>query len=195
MAACSKTTTPTLTSIAVTPDPPATLTVDYTQQFDAMGTYSDGSTTDISSQAVWASSDPNVATMENSMATGLAAGTTNITVTLDGITSPIIALTVTTLSSIAVTPNPPNSLAVGSTEQFTVIGNNWDGSTTNITTEATWASNDNTVAIIDSNGLVTGVAAGTANITASVDGIISPTVPLTVVVAASTTLTTTTSAP
>jgi hypothetical protein len=191
MAACSKTTIPTLTSIAVTPDHPATLTVDYTQRFNAMGTYSDGSTTDISSQAVWASSDPNVATIENGTATGLAAGTTNITVTLDGITSPIIALTVTTLSSIAVTPNPPNSLAVGSTEQFTATGTYWDGSTQNITNQVTWASDTSATVTIDSNGLATGQAAGFANITATLSGVTSPAVLLVVVVPATTTTTTT----
>jgi uncharacterized protein YjdB len=95
-------------------------------------------------------------------------------------------LSVITLSSIMVTPNPPNDLAVGATEQFTVIGYNWDGSTADITSQVTWAS-DSTTVTIDSTGLATGVAVGTANITASCSGITSSPVSLTVVAAASTT--------
>jgi hypothetical protein len=44
MAACSS--TPTLSSIAVTPNPPTNLAVGLTEQFTAAGTYSDGSTAD-----------------------------------------------------------------------------------------------------------------------------------------------------
>jgi len=50
---------PTLTSIAVTPSAP-TLAVGATQQFTATGTYSDGSTQDLTPQVTWASSSPAV---------------------------------------------------------------------------------------------------------------------------------------
>src|SRR5439155_13863899 len=46
---------PTLTSIAVTPANPTNLT-STTRQFTATGTYSDGSTQDITTQAGWTSS-------------------------------------------------------------------------------------------------------------------------------------------
>jgi hypothetical protein len=91
MAACSSTLmstpTPTLSSIAVTPVSPGNLTVGSTQLFTAAGTYSDGSTADISSQVTWTSSDTTVATIDsNGLATGVAAGTANVTATLSGIT-------------------------------------------------------------------------------------------------------------
>jgi len=101
-AACSntKTTTtftgpPLLISIAVTPNPPSSLTQGNTQQFKALGTYSDGSTSDITSQVTWACDNTATATINNSgLATGVAAGIANITATLDGITSPVQALVV-----------------------------------------------------------------------------------------------------
>ncbi len=47
---------PTLSSIAVTPGNP-TISTGATQQFTAMGTYSDGSTQNITSQVAWSSSN------------------------------------------------------------------------------------------------------------------------------------------
>jgi trimeric autotransporter adhesin len=194
---CSKkTTTLTLSSIAVTPNPAPVLTVSYSHNFNATATYSNGSTAAISTNIEWKSSENRVATIDSGgSATGLAVGTTDITATLDGITSPPVTLSVITLSSIIVTPNPPNNLAVGSTEQFTATGYNWDGSNANITSQVTWSSDNTGTATINSTGLATGVAAGTANITATLSGLTSSPLSLTVVAAAKTTSTTTTTAP
>jgi hypothetical protein len=85
----------TLQSIAVTPATP-TINQGQTQQFVAIGTYSDASTRDLSTQATWASSNTGVATISS---TGLATsagpgGTTDITAALDSVTSPPATLTV-----------------------------------------------------------------------------------------------------
>jgi len=119
-------------------------------------------------------------------------------------------LTVTkTLQSIAVTPTAA-SVAVGATQQFTAIGTysdgttanitttvNWnssntsvatiaatysDGSTVNITNSVTWSSSNTTTATIAATGLATGLAKGTTNITATLNGITSNTAVLTVTV-------------
>jgi uncharacterized protein YjlB len=87
--------TPTLSSIAVTPASPANLAVGSTQQFTATGTYSDGSSADITSQVTWASSDESIATISSTgLATGVAAGNTNITASMSEVTSPAVTLTV-----------------------------------------------------------------------------------------------------
>jgi uncharacterized protein YjdB len=87
--------TPVLTSIAVMPNPPSSLIQGNTQQFSAVGTYSDGSTSDITSQVNWTSDNTAAATIDNSgLATGVAAGIANITAALNGITSPPQALVV-----------------------------------------------------------------------------------------------------
>jgi trimeric autotransporter adhesin len=95
-AACSKsktsttfTGTPVLTSIAVTPNPPPSLSKGHTQQFKALGEYSDGTTADITSRVTWTSDNTAAAAIDNSgLATGVEAGIANITAALDGVTSP-----------------------------------------------------------------------------------------------------------
>ena len=68
-----------LTSIAVTPATPS-IAVGASQQFTAIGTYSDNSTQDITSQAAWSSSSLGVAAISGSgFVTGVTAGTSIIT--------------------------------------------------------------------------------------------------------------------
>ena len=93
-------------------------------------------------------------------------------------------LKVISLSSITVTPSAPDNLGVGSTGQFTATGIYSSGSSADISMEVTWASSDNTIATIDSNGLATGIAAGTTDVTAVLSGLTSPAVNLKVIPAA-----------
>jgi uncharacterized protein YjdB len=125
--------------------------------------------------------------MSQSFATGVASGTTNITATLDGVTSPSVTLKVISLSSIAVKPVSPPNLAVGSDQLFTATGTYSDGSTADLSEDVTWSSDNTATATMNGYGFATGIAPGTANITASLSGITSPAVSLTVIVAASTT--------
>jgi len=200
--ACSKSTTsgPTIISIAISPNPVSNLPVGRVQTFVATGTYSDGSTADVSSQVTWSSDNTAVATIDSSgLATAVAIGTANITATLDGMTSPAVKLPVVagapTLVSIAVTPNLPANLAAGSTQQFVATGTYSDGSTADDSSKVTWASANTATATINSTGLATGVAVGASNITAALSGITSPAVVLTVVSPTSTASTTTTTSP
>ena len=78
------------------------------------------------------------------------------------------------LSSIAVTPNPTPSLSKGKTQQFTAVGTYSNGTNADITSQVTWASDNTAAATIDKSGLATGIAAGMANITASLNGVTSP---------------------
>jgi len=65
-------------TITVTPVGPS-LTVSESQQFAALGTYSDGSTAVLTSSATWKSSDTGVAAIApGGLATGVAAGSTTI---------------------------------------------------------------------------------------------------------------------
>ncbi len=87
--------TPTLVSIAVTPTT-ALIKRGSTQQYTAKGTYSDGGTTDITADVLWASSNTSVATINASgSAAATGAGTTEISASLNAITSNKAILSVT----------------------------------------------------------------------------------------------------
>jgi hypothetical protein len=105
----------------------------------------------------------------------MGIGTSNITASLGGVTSPPDTLTVTaaTLQMITLTPATP-SIVQGLTQQFTATGIYSDGSMTDLTSQVTWNSATTTVATINATGLATGVGPGTSNITASLLGITSP---------------------
>ena len=88
----------TLVSIAVTPLSPS-VALGATTQFAATGTYSDSSTQTLTTTATWSSSNTSVATISNAagsngLATPVAIGTTMITATVGGVTSPAATLTV-----------------------------------------------------------------------------------------------------
>jgi hypothetical protein len=94
-AALTVNSTATLQSIAVTPPSPS-VAVGSTQQFTATGTYSDSSTGDITTGVTWSSSNTAFATIgpNTGLATGVAAGTTQISASLSGVVSPNDPLTV-----------------------------------------------------------------------------------------------------
>jgi hypothetical protein len=82
--ATATTSAATLSSIAVTPAN-ASVAVGGTQQFVAVGTYSDNSTAIITNSAAWTSSNTGVATVLNTgVATGISACCTVITATASG---------------------------------------------------------------------------------------------------------------
>ena len=82
----------TLSSIAVTPNTPGKLAVGATQQFKAMGAYSDKSTADITSKVNWKSSNMAADTISSSgLATGVGIGGANISASMSGITSPFVS--------------------------------------------------------------------------------------------------------
>jgi hypothetical protein len=161
----------TLNSIAVAPTG-ASLQPAAKLAFTAVGTFSDGTTQTLTSQAVWASDNTAVATVGNSsgskgVATGVAAGTVHISATALGATGSV-SLTVTsaTLTSIAIKTTGKPFTAPGGQVQYTATGTYSDGSTQNISTAVVWASSNPTVATISNNGLATGQGAGSTDITA-----------------------------
>lgn len=159
--------TASLKSIAVTPAN-ASVVKNATQQFTATGTFSDGSTQNLTSSVTWSSGTPAVAIISSSgLASALAAGSSTIQA-VSGSAAGSTTLTVTgaTLSSITVTPANP-TIAKGLTDQFTATGKYSDGSTQNITSSVTWLSLTTSVATVSSDGLAKGVGVGSSTIQAS----------------------------
>ncbi len=162
---------PTLSSLAVSPSN-FSLIMGTTQQYNAIGTYSDATTGDLTTGVVWSSSAPAVATIDNSgLATPVANGTAQITATLGSISkSTTLTVTSPTLVSLAVSPVNP-SVIVGTSGQFLATGTFSDASTRSMTTTATWGSSDPAVATISNsigtNGKTSTLSVGSSVISAS----------------------------
>ncbi len=165
----------TLVSIAITPAIPA-IPLGTTVQFSATGTFTDGSTQNVTDTVQWSSDATAVATISNStgsqgLARSVETGTANITAT-SGSVQGTTTLTVTSaaLVSIAVTPENP-TIALGTTQQFVATGTFTDSSTQNLTSTATWSSDTPSSAPINGSGLASSVAVGTATISATSNNI------------------------
>lgn len=164
-------TAPTFVSYAVTP---LNTFVPKGQalQFTATGTFSDGSTRNISSLVSWTVDDNSVAAISS---TGLMSnswtGTSGIKVInvsaayLGTIITTKATIVLATLSSIYVNPN---SITVNpsSTGSVTVMANYSDGSTLDVTSSVTWSSSNSSIAT-GSAGTITGGALGSATLTAT----------------------------
>ncbi len=90
------------------------------------------------------------------------------------------------LSSIKVIPASPDNLVVGATQQFAAVATYSDGSTAFVTSVAIWTSSDTDVATTQpssdfSTEVATAVGDGTTSITASLSGVTSMPVNLTVI--------------
>ena len=170
----STTPSPVLQSIAVSPAS-ASIAVGGTQQFAATGSFSDGSTQNLTTSAAWASSNSQEAGVSRGLATGVTGGSVTITASQGGVSSPPVTLSVTaapaTLTSIAVTPSTA-SIAVGQTQQFTATGTFSNNTVQNLTSSVIWSASPSD-ASISSTGLATGTASGQSNITATMGSVTS----------------------
>ncbi len=131
-----------LKCLDITPACPS-IPVGLVKQFTAMGTYTDDTTQDLTTQVTWASSDPSKATINDAagfkgLASTLAAGPTVISATLGEVAgSTLLTVSNAQLESIQVTPTNP-SVPLGLTQQFKATGLYSDSSTQDLTTQVTW---------------------------------------------------------
>jgi hypothetical protein len=160
-----------LASIALSPQSPA-IALGTMQQFTAFGTYTDGTTQDLTSVATWNSSDNTVAIISNSvgsygLATTSGQGTATITVASNSISSSTtITVGQATLSSLAVTPSSI-AVSLGYTQQFTATATYSDGSMQDVTQSAAWTSSVPAIATCNTSGLASGHTQGTTDISAT----------------------------
>lgn len=162
---------PALVSITIDPRT-ASVVRGATQAFTALGTFTDGSTLDMTATVAWSSSNTAVATID---ATGLARGEQTGSCTIrasSGVFTDTAQITVLPppLVSIAVTPELP-AIPRGLTQQFSATGTYSDLSTQDLSASAAWSSSDTAVATIAAGGLATAIATGETTIEARVGAI------------------------
>uniref|UniRef100_UPI00260C68DD Ig-like domain-containing protein n=1 Tax=uncultured Shewanella sp. TaxID=173975 RepID=UPI00260C68DD len=166
-----------ITAIQVTPSP-VNVAKGQTQQLTATATYSDGTSSGISSEVTWLPDDTATATVSASgLLTGVEVGNTTLTATKDGVTSNIVGVNVSTavITAIQVTPSPVN-VAKGQTQQLVADATYSDGTSSPVTNSVTWIPIDTATTTVSASGLLTGVEAGNTTLTATKDGVTSNTV-------------------
>ncbi|HYT72635.1 MAG TPA: Ig-like domain-containing protein, partial [Gemmatimonadales bacterium] len=154
-------------SVTVTPPSP---TIPQGQTVQLGATVMDTSGNPLSSQVTWASGNSAVATVSSSgLVTGVTAGSATITATSGGQTgSATVTVTPVSVASVAVSPATA-SVPVGQTVPLTAAPKDANGTTLS-GRAVSWTSSNTSVATVDASGLVTGVAVGSATITATSEG-------------------------
>ncbi|HEX6927566.1 MAG TPA: Ig-like domain-containing protein [Longimicrobiaceae bacterium] len=165
-------------TITVNPKPVATvevspagvaLLIGETRQFQARALASDGSV--LTGRTVaWSSSAPSIVAISGTgLATARAAGTATIRATIEGrVGTAAVAVSLAPVASVEVTPSSA-TLEIGKTQTLEATTRAADGTILNGRT-VVWTSDDESVATVTSAGLIRGVGAGEATITATSEG-------------------------
>ena len=118
----------------------------------------------------WASSAASVATVSSTgLVTAVGNGTASITATAGSASGTATVTVAQEVSAVTVSP-AADTLVVGDTLRLASEATDANGHPV-AGAEFTWASSDTLVATVDDSGLVTGVAAGEAEITATSSGV------------------------
>lgn len=169
----------TLSSISISPSS-IMLAASIDQYFTATGTFSDGSTADITELVSWSSSNTAVATMTNSgsnrgrmsnLYSGGATQSLTVSADLSGVSgNSSVIITPGSITSLAVTPTLI-SMNTGKTQQLRAYAYFDDGASVEITSLALWNSDDESVVFVsnakESAGEISSLVEGAANIEVS----------------------------
>jgi hypothetical protein len=165
-------TTAQLLSITITPSA-LTLPAGTQQTVHAEGNFTDGSVQILDNQVAWGSDIPSIATVSNGLINALQpnANSARISASLSGISgSTTVTVTSATLQSLTINPSTP-TLAVGTETQLQAIATYSDASQKDVTTQATWSSDDITRLKVENGagreGRLTALATGNVAVTAN----------------------------
>jgi hypothetical protein len=157
----------TIARVAMTPTT-ASVPVGATTTLAALA-YSSSGTLVTGGTFGWTSNNKAVATVSGGVVTGVAPGTATIKVGSGGFTA-MCTITVTPVMAASLTLAPASaSVPVGGTLQLAATVKDASGSILT-TRPMTWSSSAAPVATVSATGAVSGVAAGSATVTAAVDG-------------------------
>lgn len=168
-----------VTSVTITPSP-LSLFVGDLQQLAMTVLDSASNTLSLQGrQVVWSSDNLPVATVSaGGVVQGITQGSANVRVTVDGVVSPAIVVTVQNVpvASVTILPLNPPALKTGLQFQLTAQLRDNNGNVLGNRPIA-WTSSAMGVATVGATtGIVTGVSPGTATIQATVEGVMGSTV-------------------
>jgi hypothetical protein len=162
--------TPKVTELAI--GLTASLPVGLSGELRALHRYSDGSETDVSLEATWASSNTAAATIEAvagqvAKLVAVGEGTATITVTVgERNASADVTIAPAAVASILIAPSDP-VLRPDESVRLTAVGRMTDGKSKDLSGMVTWTSQRPAVATVDETGVVVGVGLGQSFIRAT----------------------------
>jgi len=147
----------------------------YSQSLVAIATLRDGSVVDLSEEVTWHSTDTDVLVTNGNRITGANVGSASIYVTYQELTSNSVVLDVSdaVLASIQLTPGSV-TLPLGVKQTYQALATFSDATVLDITNEVNWTINDPSIATVD-EGELTSLQTGSAELTASLEGVSSNT--------------------
>lgn len=170
--ATASVTSASLLSIVLKPDK-LSLPLGARQQITATGTYTDGSSSEITASLTWSSAGSDIASVDQGLVSSVAMGNTSIRVKdpQSGIRAAApVTVTEPALKSISISPDN-SKVYLGKLQQYTATGHYTNGDAVDMTTRVNWSSSDTTIASIrdtdEHKGLATPHAVGTAAIIAT----------------------------
>jgi len=160
--------------------PRAHLTINETEQMQAILHFTNNSTSDVTGGVSWRVQNPAIAKVTSfrgkGLVTGIAAGVTSVTAVYGERFSAAVDVEVVAPALLSIDVLPATAtIPAGIQKHFTAIGKYDDESALDITARVLWSSSDEAIADItggNTQGLVEGVAPGTATITAALEGVI-----------------------
>jgi hypothetical protein len=130
---------------------------------------------------VWSSSDSTIATVADGQVVGRRAGTTTIVSAVGELVARAVIVVRPRVAALHLASDSAVDVAEGEVRTVSLRGTDARGHVLGLADQrVTWRSGDSLVAVVDSTGRVTGVAAGRTTVAASVSGI-SALMPVTVV--------------
>jgi trimeric autotransporter adhesin len=149
--------------------PSSSFALGFNLQLTATGTYSDGSTQNLTGSVTWSSSNLGIAVVSSTgLVAGIAVGDITATASLQGVTGSLpITINAATLVSVSITPLNVSLTSLLTTQQFTLTGTFSDGSKQPLTSSAHWSCSNTLLGLINSTGLLTPLAVGNFTVTAT----------------------------
>ncbi|MEP5566501.1 MAG: Ig-like domain-containing protein [Halioglobus sp.] len=165
---------------------PVSIPAGRSENWQAFANFSDGSFTEITADAGWSTSSTSVATVVSGSVAAIASGNADISIAYcpptnalggNNCSTPLtdsVALTVTDAELVSLTVSPSSAtISVGTSASYTAIGAYSDGSSENVTRDASWVTGDRLIADITGTGdtvQVKGFSEGQTSVTATLSG-------------------------